>query len=134
MKRILASQFVRFAIVGAGGFLVDSGALYGALALGAGLYSGRVISYFAAATFTWALNRRFTFRAHSSSNKLVEYAKFLAANALGGGLNYLVYAALVSNWPLAAAHPIIAVGAGSLTGLVTNFTLSRLLVFKARRA
>jgi putative flippase GtrA len=134
MKRILASQFVRFAIVGAAGFLMDAGALYAALFFGAGLYSGRVVSYLMAATFTWALNRQFTFHGSKSSNKLAEWGRFLLANALGGGLNYLVYAALVSNWNTAATHPIVAVAAGSFAGLACNFILSRTLVFKVRDA
>jgi hypothetical protein len=50
-----ALQFGRFGVVGTAGFLVDTAALYAAIALGAGLYGGRAISYVVAATTTGRL-------------------------------------------------------------------------------
>jgi len=133
MARSLKSQFLRFSLVGVAGLLVDTAALYAALALGAGLYSGRVVSYIAAATATWALNRRFTFEsAANDSGKLMQWAKFLAANSVGGLVNYSLYAILVATSTTVAAMPFLGVGAGSIAGLAVNFTLSRKLVFKYR--
>lgn len=124
------AQFLRFAIVGAAGFLVDAGTLHLAVReIGAGLYTGRVLSYFAAATFTWWLNRRYTFRNRRNGNRAREYLAFLAANAVGGLLNYTVYAISINASNLARDWPIIAVAAGSLTGLVSNFILSKRFVF-----
>ena len=124
---------MRFSIVGAAGLVVDTAVLYATLALGAGLYSGRLVSYIAAASATWAFNRRFTFAGqHDNGSKLVQWAKFLAANALGGLVNYSVYAILVTTSATAASHPVIAVGAGSAAGLAVNYTLSRKFVFKTR--
>lgn len=123
-------QFLWFFAVGAAGFVVDTAALYAALAfLGSGLYLGRVISYLAAASATWALNRRFTFREHRSERRLGEWGRFLAANAVGGLVNYATYAVLVATQPVVTAYPVLGVAAGSLAGLVVNFTLSRRLVF-----
>ena len=52
-------QFLRFGLVGTAGFVVDAAALTAAMAwLGLGPYGGRVVSYLAAVTFTWAMNRR----------------------------------------------------------------------------
>ena len=57
-------QFLFFCIVGTVGFVVDSGALLGLTQLmGMHHLPGRVFSFLFAATITWALNRRFTFRA-----------------------------------------------------------------------
>jgi putative flippase GtrA len=124
-------QFLSFAAVGTVGFLVDAGVLYLAMhLLGAGLYAGRLLSYLAAATATWALNRRYTFHARRSAARGAEWARFLAANAAGGIVNYTAYALLVSTSPLAASHPVLGVAAGSLSGLLVNFTLSRLVVFR----
>jgi putative flippase GtrA len=135
MQHSAQAQFVRFGLAGTVGFLVDTAALYVALhGLGLGHYSGRVFSYLAAATSTWALNRRFTFRAQSSTNWLAEWAKFLAANAIGGLLNYGVYAGLVYASDTVRAWPVLGVAAGSIAGLLINFTLSRRVVFTSRRA
>jgi putative flippase GtrA len=124
-------QFLSFAAVGVVGFVVDASALYFAMhVLGAGLYGGRLLSYLAAATTTWALNRRYTFRTQRSRNKFAEWGRFLGANSVGGLVNYTTYAILVTWVAVAAAHPVLGVAAGSIAGLAVNFMLSRRMVFK----
>ena len=105
----------------------------GALALGAGPYLGRIPAYLTAATTTWALNRAWTFKASSSGPVARQWALFVAVNLLGFALNYGTYAACIAFVPLAAAHPVLAVAAGSIAGLFSNFFLSRLLVFTPPR-
>ncbi len=120
-------------MVGAAGFCVDAATLHLAVhEIDAGLYGGRVISYLAAATFTWVLNRRYTFSAQRDRNRIREYVKFLCANAAGGVLNYAVYALLIHGFETARLWPIIGVAAGSTAGLISNFILSRRLVFSRR--
>lgn len=126
-------QFLRFGMVGVGGLFVDTAILYAALACGSGFYLGRLISYLGAATFTWVMNRRFTFREHADPNRLREWARFLAANAVGGVLNYCTYALLIGASGTVRALPVLGVAAGSIAGLAVNFILSRQMVFKQRR-
>jgi len=121
-------RFLRFALVGAAGFFVDLAALYASLALGAGLYTGRVISYLCAATFTWGVNRRFTF-ASEVPPSFGEWLRFLLANAIGGLVNYGTYAALVSWGTGLLGHPALAVACGSIAGLVVNYLASSRFVF-----
>jgi putative flippase GtrA len=124
-------ELVRFTLVGAVGFLVDAGALMLAMhGLGLGLYSGRAFSYLCAATFTWICNRRFTFADGGRGAPFVQWLKFLGANAIGGAVNYGVYAALVTFSAVAAARPVIGVAAGSVAGLVFNFAISKFWVFR----
>jgi putative flippase GtrA len=131
-RRETVFQFLRFALIGTGGFLVDSAVLYGAMHLLAlGYYGGRVLSWLAAATFTWAMNRRFTF--NDNRPALKQWAAFLAAQSVGGLVNYGVYAALVATVPLIKTYYVIGVGAGSLVGLVFNFSSSKWVVFRKRR-
>lgn len=127
------SRFLRFAAVGGAGFLVDAGTLYVAIAAGAGPYLGRVLSYLAAATATWAMNRRFTFGTHRTPHPWKEWVRFLAANAVGGALNWSVYAALVASSTLVHANPVIGVAVGSIAGLIVNYALSHRLVFRKHR-
>ena len=130
---MIVGQLLRFSVVGVVGFAVDTAALYAALGLGAGLYTGRLASYLTAATVTWALNRRFTFRESRSARLATEWARFLAVNSVGGAVNYIAYAALVTTLPFVTANPWLGVAAGSLAGLAVNFTLSRRMVFTASR-
>lgn len=127
----LLAEFIRFGLVGLAGLVVDTGVLYAMLGLGAGLYGGRVVSYLAAASTTYALNRAWTFRARRGAAPLArQWALFLAVNLAGFAMNYGTYAALIALWPLAAAHPALAVAAGAVAGMGGNFFLSRRLVFK----
>ena len=123
-------ELLRFTLVGAAGFLVDATALTLALGLGLGLYAGRVVSYLCAATFTWACNRRFTFSGARAGTPLAQWARFLGANAIGGAMNYGVYASLVTYSAAGPRWPVLAVAAGSLAGLVFNFAVSKAWVFR----
>ena len=58
-------EFLLFAAVGVVGFGVDVAVLYLVAPL-LGWYGARVLSFIAAATATWALNRRYTFGARHS--------------------------------------------------------------------
>jgi hypothetical protein len=64
-QRALVASFLRFGVVGASGFLVDTAVVYatkGAL----GLNGAGIPAYIAAATWTWAFNRWWTFRGQGS--------------------------------------------------------------------
>ena len=131
MNTPLGRQFLAFGLVGTGGFVVDTATLHLAMAMGSGPYWGRVASYLVAATFTWGMNRRYTFGAQASDRRLQEWSRFLLANGLGGLLNYGCFALLVSQSVFVLRHPVLGVAAGSIVGLGTNFVLSRRLVFGA---
>lgn len=131
---LLARQILRFSLVGVAGFLVDAGVLTLALRfLGWNLYSARVLSFLTAVTATWIMNRRFTFGAGASASLFGEWVRFTASNAVGGLVNFGTYVWLINS--LAAAHdfPVIAVAAGSLSGLMVNFSLSKIFVFRESR-
>ncbi|MFD1109304.1 GtrA family protein [Pseudoroseomonas ludipueritiae] len=126
-------EFLRFGVVGTLGFLVDTAMLYAALSLGTGLYLGRVISYVAAASTNWALNRAWTFRQADRSRRSRQWTMFLLVNLLGFAINYGTYILLVTYWPVASRHPVVAVAAGAIAGLGGNFLLSRRFVFHTVR-
>jgi putative flippase GtrA len=129
----MPGRFLRFAAVGVVAAGVDMAAVELAVRLlGLDLYSARVLSYLCAATAAWWLNRRIAFADRSSNNRLAEWARYLAANLLGGLINYGVYAVLVTALPVFAAHPFLAVGVGSLAGMMANFAMSQRFVFVGR--
>jgi putative flippase GtrA len=131
----IVRQFFAFAVIGVVGFAVDAGVLYLLLHLTpAGFYLGRVISFLCAATVTWYLNRTFTFPDAAREWALErEWLRFLGANSLGGFVNVGMYSLLVWKSAFFAAFPVLAVAAGSLSGLTVNFTLTRAYVFRSER-
>ena len=125
----MLAQFLRFGVVGTFGFVIDTATVYatrGAL----GLYGAGAVAFLVAATANWWVNRVWTFRGLGGGALHRQWAKFLAANSLGFVLNRGAYFILVTVSVLCAANPVIAVAAGSVTGLAANFTLSRRLVFR----
>jgi putative flippase GtrA len=125
-----SSEFLLFSLVGVAGFFVDAGTLYfSSILLGLNPYLGRLVSYLAAATTTWQLNRRFTFPFADTRRPHRQWAKFVATNAIGGIVNYGVYVAIIINSPHTPATLMLAVAAGSLSGLVFNFFVSKHFVF-----
>ena len=121
--------FIKFFLVGALGFVVDVAVLYAAIHLGGfGPIASRLISFLAAATFTWSLNRRFTFGA-SQAHRAVEWGRFLLANAVGQGINLSVYALVLWLLPAGFWTPLVAAAFGSMSGLLFNYGSSRALVF-----
>ena len=125
----LGRQFLSFAVVGAIGFVVDVAVLY-LMAPLLGWYGARVLSFLAAATATWSLNRRYTFR-RSEASVLREYLGYLVTMLGGAVVNYGAYV-LVLHWATGPWAPAAGVALGSCAGLVVNFLSARYLVFRAR--
>lgn len=127
-------SILRFAVIGALGMPVDAGVLWLMThRVGLDPYSGRIVSWICAATFTWTGNRYFTFRgsrARGLTGAAREWLRFLAANAVGGLVNVGLYSTLVRFAPPPANNLYVALMLGVLAGLVFNFTLSKKLVFK----
>lgn len=123
-------QFLCFGIVGTVGFIVDVAVLYGMLKLGAGFAFGRIVSFMSAVTCTWYLNRQYTFTG-TSQRATHQWLRFALVNSIGGAVNYSLYLMLVYSSSIVMRWPLLGVAAGSLAGLVINFTLSRILVFRA---
>ena len=128
----LPAQFLRFGLVGAAGFLVDVGVLYAMRGMGLDLYSARLVSFLAAATFTWLGNRFFTFGTppRRAARLGGEWAAYIAAMGLGGLVNYGTYAVLISFFDLFRAHPWLAVAGGTGAGLAINFVTARRILFR----
>ncbi len=129
--------FLRFAFVGALGFLVDLAMLWVGLdLLGLDVYLARLLCFAVTVTFTWALNRHLTFgdrRARDLAGMAREWLKFVSVNAIGLAVNYAVYAALVTWGEGWLASPYVAAGCGSIAGLGFNYLASSRLVFGAAR-
>jgi putative flippase GtrA len=125
------SAFLRFALVGAAGFVVNEAALWIALRY---LHLGKDTAWFfafvPAVTFTWWGNRSFTFREHASTGAramLHEWVRFVTTNSFGALVNLVVYELLIH---LTTASPLLALACGVLAGMVFNFTLSKRFVFR----
>jgi len=122
-------QFLRFGIVGGMGFVVDTTVVY-LLLDPLGVYWAGALAYPVAASFNWAINRIWTFRGKTAGSASAQWGRFMAVNLLGFALNRGTYFILVSISSFIATHPVFAVAAGAVAGMLVNFDLSRRLVFR----
>jgi putative flippase GtrA len=131
VARLLGSRFLRFALVGGAGFVVNEAALAIMLRVGhLDKYSGWLAAFLVAVTFTWWGNRTLTFREVAARKGLLsEWITFLIANSLGAAANFAIYSALVTFAARPFGDPFVAVAAGTLVGLVFNFAASKRFVF-----
>ena len=120
--------FARFCAVGIVGFVIDAGVtLLLTHTAGWQPLTGRVLAFLIAATATWPLNRRFTFRSEKGA---ATWAPYVLLTGVGAGINVGIYMAWL--W-LAGESPMsiltgVALGSGVALGF--NFLASR-AIFKS---
>ncbi|MEA2739244.1 MAG: hypothetical protein QOH05_2551 [Acetobacteraceae bacterium] len=128
-RLVMAAQFMRFAVVGLLGLVVDTTAVY-ALRHSLGLYGAGLAAYVISASINWVLNRIWTFRGKGSGPAHRQWGMFMLTNLAGFVLNRGTYTILVTFVAAAASQPVIATSAGSIAGMFVNFSLSRRVVFR----
>lgn len=132
MDHATKTRFLKFSGIGIVSFSIDVLAFQAALSLaGMSPYTARVVSFVVATSAAWWLNRTFTFHDADNGRPDLQWARFFAANLVGGAINYAVFAIMIATLLIAAAHPVLALAAGSLCGVFFNFTAYRRYVFRA---
>jgi putative flippase GtrA len=131
LRMRVPSQFLRFALVGVVGFVVDAGVLQALVSLaGWGLITARLVAVPTAVFATWLLNRTITFPESHSGPALRSLLRYVAVSAAGAGVNFCVYGALVFASVSMAALPILPLAIGSIVALVVNYLGSKHFAFR----
>ncbi|MGM0534620.1 MAG: GtrA family protein [Pseudomonadota bacterium] len=144
IKRLIHSSssnatFLRFAIVACSISAIDISVLYG-LHEGyqVNVFLARVVSYFLAMTAGYFLNRHFTFWHHQRFRHLLtDLFRFYSVFAVGGMLNYGIFASVVALGHQLGLEPgatfllpLLGVWLGGLAGMGFNYIVSHKLVFR----
>jgi putative flippase GtrA len=118
-------------VVGAIGFAVDAGLLH-LLTSAASLdpVSARVLSFLAAVTATWALNRAMTFADRASVRVVREWGRYFGVSAFGAAFNFVVYLAAVGFSAWFAARPVAALALASALAMCVNYLGYKHLAFR----
>lgn len=131
----LPSQGGRFVLVGLANTALDVGVLWWGLRAGLALVPANLISTTAGLTFSFLVNRRFTFRFRGSKSVRRQVAEFVGVTLVGLWLLQppvilAVSALATSRW--LAPEPALLAGKLVATGvsLVWNFVLYRWVVFR----
>lgn len=110
---------------------MDAGLLH-ALTSAASLdpVSARLVSFLAAVTATWALNRSMTFADRASPRAIREWGRYFGVSAFGAGFNFIVYLAAVGFSPWFAARPVAALALASALAMCVNYLGYKHLAFR----
>lgn len=124
---IKAREFVKFCIVGSGGFVIDATIL--TLLVKVWFWqapAARVLSFVLALTFTWAFNRSTTFRSHRPAS-VHEWLRYAGLMCVGAAINYSVFLGVYTFADSLRQYPWAAVGAGSAAAMLVNYFSMRAL-------
>lgn len=124
----ISADFIRFGIVGTMGFCCDTATVY-ALRTLVDLYVAGTVAFIVTASFTWAVNRIWTFRHRRHGVMHTQWLKFLATNLIGFTFNRGVFFTMITLSLLCRREPVFAVALGSLAGLGFNYFFSKRFVF-----
>lgn len=132
LRKLLSHHVSTFAVVGAIGFIVDAAVLkFYLISIENDPIWGRAVSFPAAVTITWLLNRHFTFsqKGKIRSPLLKEWSSYLLINAFGLGVNLSIFMLIIYTVSDAKLYPIITLGFASLTAMFFNYLGSKYWVF-----
>ena len=122
----MRSEFLRFAVVGCLGFVVDAGLVLVLIKAGASPVLARIPALGAAVFTTWILNRALTFRVSTTRNR-GEIVRYVIVALSSAALNFLIYTALVVRFEL---WPLTAVAISTIALLFYSFIGYRRFAFR----
>ena len=130
-SKIFNKEVIYFGIIGIIGFIVDAGFLLTLKGI-IGLYVAKVISFILAVITTWLLNRKLTFKKSPSGMAAGrEVIRYFSVMLIGGAANYLAFYCSTKGSLFIYNNPILGVAIGSIIGMLFNFTLSKMLIFRS---
>ncbi len=124
-------RFASFTTVGIVGFIVDAGIL-SALVHGWEWphYAARALSFGAAVSATWHLNRRWVFSRTNDATR--EYGAYFGVQAVGAAVNLGTYAVAILVYPSLAEVPVVPLAAGAALAMLFNYYAAARWVFATR--
>ncbi len=131
LQLLLLSSPLKFALVGAGGSIVNLAVLAASLSLGAPLDLAIIAGFEAGLLFNFAFHERFTFRARGlGGSPLARLAKYHLSSSIAIVAGYLTSRTLIT---VAGLHPLLSQATGILVGFTLNYILASRGVWAVRR-
>lgn len=129
--RSTGRQASSFAMIGGIGFIVDGGILTILNSFfEVELLPARLVSFSAAVTTTWLLNRHRTFADRKEPRLVREWSRYAAVNGIGALLNMGIFFWLVARYEMLAEVPLVPLGIAASVALIFNFFASKYVVFR----
>jgi putative flippase GtrA len=116
-------------VAGVIGFCLDGGLLTILLRQGWDVIPSRLLSFSAAVSATWLLNRLWTFARRNVGNIGREYANYFGTQVLGAIINLSIFFALIGLLPDLREVAIVPLAFGAAVSLAFNYLVSKHYVF-----
>jgi putative flippase GtrA len=124
------ARIASFSGVGVIGFGIDASILSALVhVFGWPHYAARAISFAAAVTVTWYLNRLWVFAATGDVAK--EYRAYFTVQVAGATINLGTYALVIAAVPRLAQLPVLPLAVGASLALLFNYSMASRWVFAA---
>lgn len=124
-------RFLKFAVVGSLGFVVDAGLTIQLAAVLPPAFS-RVFGFLIAALITFSLNRSWSFQG-STVAFWPGYRAYLLTTSVGAGINYGIYALVLVIAGTGQLEIILGVACGSVAAMFVNFFAASQIVFGPKK-
>ena len=124
-------RFIKFAISGAAGFLVEL-----CITLGLVHYAlinpviAKLLAFPVAVLTTWVINRNFAFQQQARDSLPKELSRYFQTTITGAIANNLIYIGLLSLLEKGAIVITAATAAGALSGMLVNYFGAKHYVFR----
>lgn len=135
MRALFQHRMMKFAVVGGVGFVVDAAMFAFCLyALSMPMLWARSVAFICAASTTWLGNRCFTFRSLTSQSgkrrRFEQWLKFIGCALISAIPNFVMFQTVILILGEQGIKPFVALIAGIIAGMMSNYLLSRHFVFK----
>lgn len=122
-----------FSVVGASGLAIDLACYLGLQWVGVEHRLARLLSFFPATGWNWALHRGLTFSERVRQPHLGQLTRFVASSLIGLGVNVGSYALFTSYMERFDRYRLLAFFCGVVLGSVVNFVVADLYVYTRHR-
>ncbi|MDQ0316188.1 GtrA family protein [Amorphus orientalis] len=125
-------RIFRFLVTGGAGFIADAGVLWLMMTFTpAGPILARCVSFPAALTVTWILNRSWSFGDRERPHLSAELIGYVTIQVIGFLVNSGIYVVLVLGWLGFSLPALVALFFGSGTSAFVTFALLNMRLYRA---
>ena len=129
----LTTSFAWFVLAGVVGFAIDATIL--SFLMGPAAWEplpARTVSFAAAVTATWLINRHRAFAGRPRPDTARELAGYFAIQTIGAAINFGIFLLCLTAWPRLTAVPVVPLAIGSAFALFFNFAVTRGTLYSTR--
>lgn len=128
------AEFIHFGAVGASGFLIDISFYFLLQLIGFGHLPARIMSFWPAASWNWALNRITTFGEREKRPKARQWFEFVGSSLVGFAINLGLYTYLTGQVEFFTEYKLLAMITGIICASSFNFAASSLFIYSDKRS